>query len=251
MRNWDELRETLSRYYEGETSIQEEQALKEALREADLPDDLRAEAVLLGWSLQEQNVKAPVSEQEIWHALPVEKPAGRGLTLYWQWAAAVALLVMGYAAGVVFNNTQPASPIETATELSAMRQELTSLKNMLHEGATTGQRLQAVTVAAETARPDAELLMALIHTMHFDDNVNVRLAAVEALLNYRQHPQVRQALVHSLGIQTDANVQLMLIRGLTQMKETEAVPQMQALLQQDSLQQVVRHQLTESIAILL
>lgn len=80
------------------------------------------------------------------------------------------------------------------------------------------------------ASPDAELLMALVQTMHFDGNVNVRLAAVEPLLGYQQHPQVRQALIHFLSIQTDANVQLMLIQGLTRMRKKGAVPQMQQLL---------------------
>ncbi|MBW3545159.1 MAG: HEAT repeat domain-containing protein, partial [Bacteroidetes bacterium] len=171
--------------------------------------------------------------------------------VFGQLAAAIALLLMGYAAGTYLEKPASGLPADASTEITAMRQELSQLKDLLQQGATTGQRLQAVNVASTATNPDAELLMALVHTMHFDDNVNVRLAAVEALLNYRQYPQVRQALIHSLGIQTDPNVQLMLIQGLTQMQEKEALPQMQELLKDPALQKVVRQQLQESISILI
>ena len=253
MRNWDEVREVLSRYYEGNTLPAEERQLKEWLQAADLPKDLQAEAQLLGWYKAEQAITSPLSERELLSTLPgaEEKPLRRLWPLLGQLAAAVAMLLIGYGAGNLAKEPTPAFTTDASTELTAMRQELSQLKDMLQQGGSTSQRLQAVNVAAETSKPDAELLMALIHTMHFDDNVNVRMAAVEALLNYRQHPQVRQALIHSLSIQTDANVQLMLIQGLTQMNEKEAVPQMQELLKNPDLQHVVRQHIQESISILI
>ncbi|WP_224995459.1 HEAT repeat domain-containing protein [Cesiribacter sp. SM1] len=259
MKNWDSVRELLSRYYEGETTVTEEKNLREALQEADLPQDLQLEAKLLGWQQQEQAVKAPVTVQEILSKLPAEdeKPAHKlerrsSWPVVWQIAAAVSLLVLGFAAGKL-TTSQPDAPLatETATELTAMRQELSSLKEMLQNGSSTSQRLQAVSVASEAPSADTELLLALIETMHFDDNVNVRMAAVEALIGYRQHPRVRQALIHSLTIQKDPNVQIMLIQGLTAMQEKEAVPYMQEMLRQADLQQVVRQQLQKSISILI
>ncbi len=253
MRNWDNVRELISRYYEGETTVAEERQLKDALQAADLPNDLRVEAQMLGWAAAEQAQTAPVSEAALLKALPIEneRPVRNLWPVFGQLAAAIALLIMGYVAGTSLGKSATDQPTETSTELTAMRQELSELKGLLQQGATTGQRLQAVNVAAANANPDAGLLMALVHTMHFDDNVNVRLAAVEALINYREHPQVRQALIHSLSIQTDANVQLMLIQGLTKMQEKEALPQMQELLKDPDLQQVVRQQIQESISILI
>ena len=208
---------------------------------------------MLGWQQHEQAVKAPQSEADILLALPTqeEKPVKKlWPAAIWQIAAAVALLMVGYWAGRAMS-TPEALPVEATTELSAMRQELASLKEMLQSSASTGQRLQAVTVAAEAPRADTELLMALIQTMHFDDNVNVRMAAVEALMNYRKEPQVRRALINSLSIQNDPNVQLMLIQGLTNMQEKEAVPVMQDLLKQKDLQMVVRQKIQESLSILI
>lgn len=253
MRNWDEVRELLSRYYDGDTTVAEEQQLKASLQTHDLPIDLRAEAQLLGWSVVEQAVSSPISDEELLLRLPVieKKPVRNLWPMLGQLAAAIALLLVGYAAGTFMDKPSPAVATDTNTEITAMRQELSQLKDMLQGAGSTGQRLQAVSVAAEAPNPDAELLMALVQTMHFDDNVNVRMAAVEALLNYRHHSLVRQALVHSLSIQTDANVQLMLIQGLTRMQEKEAVPQMQELLRDPDLQQVVRQQLQESISILI
>jgi hypothetical protein len=259
MKNWDSVRELLSRYYEGETTVTEEKELREALQVADLPQDLQLEAKLLGWQQQEQAIKAPVTEQKILSKLPAEDetPAHKATTrshwpAVWQIAAAVSLLVLGFAAGK-FTTSQPDAPLaaETATELTAMRQELSTLKELLQSGASTSQRLRAVSVASEVPQADMELLLALIETMHFDDNVNVRMAAVEALMGYQQHPQVRQALIHSLTIQKDPNVQIMLIQGLTALEEKEAVPYMQEMLRQADLQQVVRQQLQKSISILI
>ena len=259
MKNWDRIRELLGRYYEGDTTVAEERELKDALQTSILPEDLRLEARLLGWALPEQRLESSLTEEQLFNQLPqtedtppsAEKSSGSIWPMFMQIAAAVALLVVGFALGSYRNEPAAALPAEATTELTAMRQELESLKEMLQQGATTGQRLQAVNVASTSSNADAELLMALTQTMHFDDNVNVRLAAVEALMNYRQHPLVRQALIHSLSIQSDPNVQLMLIQGLTQMQEKDALPQLQELLKQPKLQQVVRQKVEESIAILI
>ncbi|EMR02401.1 HEAT repeat domain-containing protein [Cesiribacter andamanensis] len=254
MRNWDNVRELLERYYEGETTVAEEQQLRQLLQEPALPPDLQAEARLLHWPLAERQIQSPLSAEALMAplALPAAEPKVRLLWGWaWQVAAAVSLLVVGFALGRGGAGAVPAEEQPTATELTALRQELSELKGLLQAGATTGQRLQAVTVAATTPQADAELLMALIHTLHFDENVNVRLAAVEALMNYQQHPQVRRALIHSLGIQTDPNVQLALIHGLTRLGEKEAVPQLQKMLQDEELQQVVRQQVNESISLLI
>jgi HEAT repeat protein len=257
MKNWDKVRQMLERYYEGESSVAEEQELRLLLQDPVLPADLKAEAQLLHWPLAERQVAAPLSEEGLLARLPLEeeksgRPVHRLWPYAWQAAAAVALLLIGFAIGKGDSPSEaPAQTTPTSTELMALRQELTEVKELLQGGGSTGQRLQAVNVAALTPQADAELLMALIHTLHFDENVNVRLAAVEALLNYQQHPQVRRALVHSLGIQTDPNVQLALIHGLTRMGEKAAVPQLLRLLEEQELQQVVRQQINESISILI
>jgi HEAT repeat protein len=259
MKNWDKVREMLERYYEGESSVAEEQELRLLLQDPALPADLKAEAQLLHWPLAERQVAAPLSEESLLARLPLEeeKPVRTLHRLWpyaWQAAAAVALLLIGFAigkGGAPADVPAQTTTTNTSTELMALRQELSEVKELLQGGGSTGQRLQAVNVAALTPQADAELLMALIHTLHFDENVNVRLAAVEALLNYQQHPQVRRALVHSLGIQTDPNVQLALIHGLTRMGEKAAVPQLLRLLEEQELQQVVRQQINESISILI
>jgi HEAT repeat protein len=257
MKNWDKVRQMLERYYEGESSVAEEQELRLLLQDPALPADLKAEAQLLHWPLAERQVAAPLSEESLLARLPLEeeKPVRTLHQLWpyaWQAAAAVALLLIGFAIGKGGAPSEvPAQTATTSSELMALRQELSEVKELLQGGGSTGQRLQAVNVAALAPQADAELLMALIHTLHFDENVNVRLAAVDALLNYQQHPQVRRALVHSLGIQTDPNVQLALIHGLTRMGEKAAVPQLRKLLEEEELQQVVRQQINESISILI
>ena len=269
MNNWDDTRALLERYYEGETTLTEEKELKEVLTKAgsDLPTDLQAEAKILGWYCQERTVTSSRSIGDFIEALPlaepdnVSKPKAKSVQ-FTLWpaiakiAAAVALLLVGYGIGQVNqpDTTSIAGTDSTDnTSMLALQEDMRAVKQMLASGTTTGQRLQVVNNAAQVPANQVsnELLLALIQTLHFDDNVNVRLAAAEALLQYSDNPIVRQALARSLSLQTDPNVQMLLISGLTSLQEKTAVPVMEEMLQSDSLQPIVKQQLEESIAILL
>jgi HEAT repeat protein len=271
MNNWDDIRALLERYYEGQTTLAEERRLKDEILAAGdrLPADLLVEAQILGWYSKEKQVQSSQTVNDLAMAMPeylkkikadTNHTLNPGKSLWptvWKVAAAVALLIIGYGAGslsqkdTAITTTQPANP--SSTELVALRQEVEAVKQMLASNITTGERLQLVNNAAQVPANQVsnELLLALIQTLHFDDNVNVRLAAAEALLKYQDNPLVRQALARSLGLQTDPNVQLMLIVGLTGMQEKAALPVMEEMLELDSLQPIVKQQLQESIAILL
>jgi hypothetical protein len=252
--------ELLRRYLAGETEIEEEQALRKAAQadNSELPSALQA------WSHhvhKEQQQTASLSDDELFARLPQEeKPKSHQRffvipPLVWQLAAAVALLMLGFWFG---RQAQPSGNLPTSYEennrqLVALRNEMAGIKEMLLSNGSAGERLQAVHQVAylPQTQADAELISVLINTMNFDENMNVRMAAIEALRHYRERPLVRQAFLNSLKVQTDPNVQIMLIETLVQAADSAAVPEMQELLKRPDLQEAVRQQLEQGLGQLI
>jgi HEAT repeat protein len=112
---------------------------------------------------------------------------------------------------------------------------------------SASERIQAVNQSSELVGKDKEITQLLINTLNFDPNVNVRLAACEALLHFEKEPNVAEALIQSLGIQTDPNMQIMLIEALVAIKEKRAVDQIEQLAKNQQVMDVVRLKAEEGL----
>lgn len=259
--NWNKAEELLERFYAGTSSTEEEQELRELLNRPDLPRSLQQEAALFKQMKQVGSEETKLSDEELFSRLDAElakeKPAGKSIQLplkaLWQMAAAVALLALGYWLGAMNTEVPAGLPAEREAQnrqLALIQQEVEEMKNLLNQSSPS-QRIKAVNNVQETGTADEELIQVLIQTMHFDENVNVRMAAIQALLHFKERPLVRRALVQSLHIQDDPNVQLQLIDGLVEMGDKEAVPEMQELLKNKELQEVVKGRLQQGIGVLI
>jgi hypothetical protein len=78
-----------------------------------------------------------------------------------------------------------------------------------------------VTWAYRAEPSDREVLGALVTAVNHDTNVNVRLAAVDALRRFAASPETRRAVVEALPSQTTPLVQVALIDLLVDFKDTE------------------------------
>jgi HEAT repeat protein len=92
---------------------------------------------------------------------------------------------------------------------------------------------------------------ALFNSLNNDPNVNVRLAAIEALKNHTAKPEVRAALILSISRQDSPMVQIALADLMQAMQEKEAVPQLKKLLQQEGTNEMVKEKIQESINVLI
>ena len=63
---------------------------------------------------------------------------------------------------------------------------------------SASQRLEGVSWSTRLPEPDPKVMDALMHTVRFDNSVDVRLAALDALSRYADRPEVRQELVDAL-----------------------------------------------------
>jgi HEAT repeat protein len=156
-----------------------------------------------------------------------------------QIAAASLLLVVGFGLGRW--NPQPEKARE---ELAQLRGELKETRELvtlsLLQQQSASERLKGVNWSYQISQPDERIVTALVGTLNFDPNVNVRLAAVDALQQLAGHPGVRASLVQALPRQESPIVQVALIDLLVGLKEKQSVEVLRKLLQDTGLHKSVR-----------
>jgi len=144
----------------------------------------------------------------------------------WAWSA--ALLVAGIAAGHWLDERgrSQADLARLQDEVQHMRQLVTL---SLLEEQSASERLRGVDYANRVEQSDTQVLSALLHAVNYDPNVNVRLAAVDALRKFSASPSVRATLDQSLVKQNSPLVQIALIDLIVDTRDTGALPALESL----------------------
>jgi len=100
-------------------------------------------------------------------------------------------------------------------EIHALRDEVRSLSRLvtlsLLKQDSASERLRGVSFGREAGPGDERVLQALLDTLRHDPDVNVRLAAVDALAPALGQPAVRGQLLQEVGRQRSPMVQIALI----------------------------------------
>lgn len=154
-------------------------------------------------------------------------------------AAGVALVVGGAGIGYGLRSTQASAGeiTQLRTEVGNMRQ-LVTLSLLQQQSAS--QRLRGVSWAYRAEPSDTEVLDALVAAVNHDPNVNVRLAAVDALRTFGASNAAREAVMQALSGQTAPIVQVALIDLLVELKETSAAPELRRVASDDMADSGVR-----------
>jgi len=105
---------------------------------------------------------------------------------------------------------------------------------------SASDRLRGVEWSYRLAPPDEQVLSALLRALDSDPNVNVRLAAVDALHQFGADSAVRKGLLRSLEVQRSPLVQFELINLMVDLKEKGSVPVLKELSQRQDLDPTVR-----------
>ena len=101
-------------------------------------------------------------------------------------------------------------------------------------------RLKGVNWAYRVEQPDTEVLAALLYTVNHDPNINVRLAAVDALRAFTNSPVATRGLTQAIAKQDSPMVQIALIDQLTDMRDRNAMPALRELIGNVSVNPEVR-----------
>ena len=139
---------------------------------------------------------------------------------------AVAILLIGVVIGSAITR-QSGEVAQLRGEIYNMRQMVTL---SLLQQQSAGDRLQGVNWSYRVEQPDTEVLAALLTTVNHDPNVNVRLAAVDALRNFSHSPVARKGLVQAIGKQNSPLVQIAVLDELVELRERSAAEPIKVLL---------------------
>lgn len=164
-------------------------------------------------------------------------------------AFAVVLLIAGFGAGYLLQRPSDREQVRGLT------QEITNLKEMvmlaLLEKESTTDRLKAVSLTSEMNQVSQKVTHALFKTLNEDDNVNVRLAALEALKAFIRDNGVREELVRSISKQDSPMVQLELAGLMVAIQEKKSVKALQQIVENEKTPKEVKTKIKESIQVLI
>jgi hypothetical protein len=133
-----------------------------------------------------------------------------------QFGVAMALLVIGFFAGAYRSPGDDAKLAQLTGEVQSMRQ-LVALSLLQQQSAS--DRLKGINYAYTLEQTDSDVTSALLHTVKYDPNDNVRLAAVDALYKFTGSPAVRRGLRDALENQPSPLVQMALIELMSDLRE--------------------------------
>ena len=140
-------------------------------------------------------------------------------------------------------------------DLQQSRKEVREMKELLMldllAKESTTERLKAVSLTESMDDASKKVTDALIQTLNRDENVNVRLAALDALRSYIHQPEVRQALIRSISLQDSPLVQVALAELMAALQEKSSVNELERIVRDKNTPDEVKSKIRESIEVLI
>ncbi|MDW3652731.1 MAG: HEAT repeat domain-containing protein [Bacteroidia bacterium] len=164
-----------------------------------------------------------------------------------QLAFAISLLLIGIMLGSRMQKGN--TPLQQAEAINGSEVEelRTQLVMSLIEQPSASKRLQAVNEANKLSEITGRIIQALLKTLNNDPNANVRLAALESLVQYIDLPEVREGLATSITHQDSPLVQIALADLMVRLQESGSIEEMKKLLQRPEIDKTVKQKIEESI----
>ncbi|MGB3588964.1 MAG: HEAT repeat domain-containing protein [Tunicatimonas sp.] len=249
----NEIKKLIERYYEGETTLVEEKQLHAYFSQSEVAPELAKDRnQFLGLAeLRSEDHTSRLGYDQLFRKIDAEEKNSKTRNHHFKlWgrriAASIALILSGFLGGIWYGQEK------TSDEVVALREDFqdmrqTMLLNQLQR-ASASERIQVIQSSPKDNQAVSE---ALLFTISTDSNINVRLAAIEALKTHANQATVRTALAQALSGQDHPMVQIAIINQLVTWGEKEAVPELQRLVQQEQIEEVVRQQAEFGISQLL
>ncbi len=155
----------------------------------------------------------------------------------------VIIFLLGTIAGVVINNGKT----QTNQLISELQNSQKTLMLTLLEQPSATQRLKAVNLSDNLNAPDEIIINALFTTLNNDENVNVRMAAIEALFKYSNQPEVREGLIESIPHQNSPLVLITLSKAMVILQEKGSVKKLKQFLKDNQMDENVKNQINKNI----
>ncbi len=165
-------------------------------------------------------------------------------------AFASLTLIVGVAVGYFLR-----SPGQKNEQIEMLGQEVSDLKELmmlsLLEKESPTERLKAVSLTNEMDQASQKVTNALLQTLNNDENVNVRLAALDALKSYSHESKVREGLIRSISKQDSPLVQISLAELMAALQVKSSVTELEKILHDKNTPIDVKKKMEESIKVLI
>ena len=165
-------------------------------------------------------------------------------------AAIITLVLMTYSTGYYIGSQKGKEKqqiLEVALNQSRQQVFLASLQEF-----TGPQKIEAVNNISQSGQTGDKLIDALVKTMNTDKNVNVRLAAINALTGMISNNQrVKNELIRSLSLQNNPLLQISLIQVLTESGVKEARSEIESISRSEKTDENVKEFAKDMIKIII
>lgn len=258
--NYEEFQEQLVDYLSGNLTEEEIQRFEQFL-ENHPEHQSEFDAAKFLWQGTDEEIPEPTSSMDVkFYTMLNEEAREKEENTSWlqmienlffgsipkQLAYTVAILVMGFFVGKSFMESDSVDP-----KVVAAKQETQEVRSQLVltllDQPSANQRLQAVNEVNKLDKVTDRIIKALFSTLNNDENVNVRLSAIEALKNYTDIPQVREGLVASIINQKSPIVQIELADLMALLQEKKAVKSFEKLMEDENINVSAKQKIEESI----
>jgi hypothetical protein len=162
-------------------------------------------------------------------------------------ALASVTLLIGVGIGYL---VRPATTTDThiVQEVAALKEMV--MLSLLEKGSAT-ERLKAVSLTEQMNAASTKVTGALLETLNHDENVNVRLAALEALKPYVRDNHVREELIRSIAKQDTPLVQVALAELMAAQHVKSSVKELKKIIDSDKTPADVKSRIKQSIDIII
>lgn len=267
---FSEIRILLNKYLEGLSSLAEEKKLKAFFnQERELPSDLKAYQAQFSFFKKERledplphlnfEEKLEKSIQEEINRKTTRDPGKQiSLSVFLHWSTRVAAILIIFISGY-YLGSQGLPEKSNANGLSQNRDRIGDIENQMQEmqklvmlsllkQPSASERIKGVNYAYEMDNAKPQITDALIETMNNDENINVRLAAANALFVFKDQSKVRNAIIASLSKQKDPVIQIALINMMLALKDKKAKAPIEDFLQkEETMPENVKQKIQEEL----
>ena len=168
----------------------------------------------------------------------------------YNWAYGLVLIGLGTMIGFWMGKPDNQS-VAYQKQVESLSTEMQEMKQMMMlsmlENPAASERMRGVSYTEQLNQVDDKVIDALLTTLNYDENVNVRIVTLEALIPLANNPKVREGLVQSLITQESPLVQVALADAMVKLQEKRSVKEFKRILRKNNLNIMVKDKIEKSI----
>jgi hypothetical protein len=258
------IQELINRYNAGLTTPNEEAEIEQLIEQGHVDMEEISALNSIHESVLKMSTPEPSAnlDHSFYQRLSLEKKSRKifSWSAFFSWpefapklAMASVTLLLGVGLGYYL---RPATPVSSGSEeIAELGKQVNEMKEMmmlqLLEKESASERLRAVSLTQEMDQASQKVTTALLETLNKDSNVNVRLAALDALKPYVSNSGVREALVRAIGKQDSPLVQVALAELMATLQVKSSVNELKKIIDDENTPSDVKNKIKESIDVLI